>query len=247
MIGADYNDKNYDYTSYWFGRDYENEAELLALKKFLPRTFDKDKSVIDIGGGYGRLILFLNSIFGKITILDYSQKQLDLTKENANKIGVSIDTIQSDIYELAKNVQTKFDYALMVRVSHHLKDLDSAFNQIYEILNDGGIFILEVANKMHFKSLIANVIKGNFRYFNRDSINIATKNVTFLNHHPKRVEALLKKSGFKIESKLSVSNFRSPFIKKFVPIKLLLIVENKLQRILSLLYFGPSIFYKVRK
>jgi len=203
--------------------------------------------VIDVGGGFGRLVPLLKSLFGNITILDYSQKLLDLTKENASKIGVNVNTVQADIYEIKTSVKAKFDYALMIRVSHHLKDLDTAFSQIYEILNDEGVFVVEIANKIHFKSVIANIIKGNFRYFNWDSINIATKEVTFLNHHPKRVEALLKKCGFKIESKLSVSNFRSPFIKKLVPIKLLLIVEKKLQKVLSPFYFGPSIFYKVIK
>ena len=34
---ADYNDKNYDYTKYWEGRDYENASEFIALEKLLSK------------------------------------------------------------------------------------------------------------------------------------------------------------------------------------------------------------------
>lgn len=244
MSEVDYNDENYDYTKYWNGRDYENSAEFVALKKFLPEKYEVEKSVLDIGGGFGRLIPVLKDSFGSITVVDYSQRLLDIASQTSVQAGVSIKTIKCDINLLSDIVVEKYDCAVMVRVSHHLKDLESVFKQVHGILNDRGIFILEIANKMHFKSIILNLVKGNFKYFSKESVSIASKDVTFLNHHPKNVESLLEKAGFKIEKKLSVSNFRLAILKKIFPVKFLLLIENYVQELLSIVYFGPSIFYK---
>ena len=247
MVLADYNDKNYDYTKYWDGRDYENASEFIALEKLLPNVYDQSKKVIDVGGGFGRLLPIFKKRFGVIYIFDYSKKLLGTAEENAEKLGIKITTINGDVNEISSLVDSKFDCVTMIRVSHHLGDLEKVFLQIREILNENGVFILEVANKIHFKSLITNVIKGNFEYLNKDSVSVATKDVTFLNHHPKRVEEILNKCGFKIEKKLSVSNLRHPFFKKYIPFKILIFLEKVMQKNGAHMYFGPSIFYKIRK
>lgn len=247
MLSVDYNDKSYDYTRYWDGRDYEYTAEFLALKKLLPKNMECDKSIIDIGGGFGRLIPIFKDYFGSITVFDYSQRLLDLASETGKQVGVNIRTIQGDAYKLSSCTTEKFDYAAMIRVSHHLDDLQSVFEQIHGVLNENGIFILEIANKIHFKSVFKNLLKGNFKYFNLDSVSVATKDVTFLNHHPKKIEKMLKEVGFKIEKRLSVSNFRNPAVKKVSSVKTLLKFENMTQGFLSSFYFGPSIFYKLTK
>lgn len=247
MVLADYNDKNYDYTKYWQGRDYEKESEFIALRRLLPKDFDESRSVIDVGGGFGRLLPVFKDIFGDITIFDYSQKLLLTANENAHKLEVKIKTVNGDVNEISSLIDKKFDCITMIRVSHHLDNLEKAFSQINSILHNDGVFILEIANKVHFKSVMSNLFKGNFKYFNKESISVATKNVTFLNHHPKRVEELLKKCGFKVEKKLSVSNFRYPLFKKYIPFKVLLLLERVMQSIGACVYFGPSIFYKLSK
>lgn len=247
MVLADYNDKNYDYTKYWDGRDYENASEFVALEKLLPNVYDQSKKVIDVGGGFGRLLPIFKKRFGAIYIFDYSKKLLETAEENAEKLGIKITTTNGDVNEISFLVDAKFDFITMIRVSHHLDNLERVFLQIRDILNEDGVFILEVANKIHFKSLINNIIKGNFGYLNKDSVSVATKDVTFLNHHPKRVEDILNKCGFKIEKKLSVSNFRHPFFKKYIPFKILIFLEKIMQKIGARVYFGPSIFYKIYK
>jgi len=244
---ADYNDKNYDYTKYWEGRDYENASEFIALEKLLPKNFVENKKVIDVGGGFGRLLPIFKERFGHIYIFDYSKKLLETAEENANKLGIKVTLINGNVNEIGSLVDTNFDCITMIRVSHHLEDLEKVFLQIKEILNQNGVFILEIANKIHFKSVLINLIRRNFNYFNRDSISVATKSVTFLNHHPKRVEEILNRCDFKIEKKLSVSNFRHRFFKKYIPFKLLMLLENLMQGFGAGVYFGPSIFYRISK
>ena len=202
--------------------------------------------MIDIGGGFGRLLPVFKERFGKITIFDYSSKLLNTAKERAGSLGIDIKTINGDVNDIFNLVDEKYNCVTMVRVSHHLDDLEKVFIQIRNILNKDGVFILEVANKIHFKSVVSNLLKGNFKYFNLDSVSVATRDVTFLNHHPKYVENILKHVGFTIESTLSVSNLRHPFIKKVIPLGVLLKIENLLQNVGSKVYFGPSIFYRLK-
>lgn len=246
MVLADYNDKNYDYTKYWDGRDYENESEFIALQKLLRKRRNGNGSVIDVGGGFGRLLPLLKDFFKDITIFDYSKKLLDVANEGAGRLGLQIKTEVGDVNNLSNLLDRKYDCVTMIRVSHHLEDLERVFLEVKNVLDKDGVFILEVANKVHFKSVVKNIFKGNIKYLNRESVSIATKNVTFLNHHPKRVEMMLKNSGFKIVRKLSVSNFRSPVIKKIVPMRILIVLEKLFQGILAPLYFGPSIFYELK-
>jgi hypothetical protein len=115
------------------------------------------------------------------------------------------------------------------------------------MLNPGGIFILEFANKLHVKSSIRNAAKLNFGYFGTDPVSRASKDVTFLNFHPAFVEQALSDNNFKITDKLSVSNFRNNAVKKTLSKESLLVLENILQKPLGLVNFGPSIFVRCVK
>ena len=245
MVSADYNDKTYDYTKYWVGRDYENASEFIALEKLLP-SGQTSLSVIDVGGGFGRLLPVLSNHFKNITVFDYSQSLLDTAQQNAQKASLEITTTKGDIYQLS-SIATKYDYAVMMRVSHHLEHLDQALSEVYKVLNPGGFFIVEIANKMHIKSVLINALKFNFNYFNQSPVSRASKDTAFLNYHPKACEQMFLKTGFKIEAKLSVSNLRSPLLKSVLPEKVLLSIENASQKLLSPLNFGPSIIYRLSK
>jgi len=247
MVLADYNDKNYDYTKYWEGREYENESEFMALRKFLPKNKLENSGVIDIGGGFGRLIPVFKDRFEDITIFDFSLKLLEVAEKNAEEMGLKIKTMKGDINDIRNILNQRYDAVTMIRVSHHLNNIEEVLRNITEILKDDGVFILEIANKIHFKSALSNLLKGNLNYFNKESVSVATKNVTFLNHHPKKIEGIIDLAGFRIEKKLSVSNFRHPFFKKFIPFKILLFKEDLMQNIGAPFYFGPSIFYLLKK
>lgn len=241
MQKPDYNDKTYDYTKYWQGRDYENASELTALAKMLPK---KGKRVLDAGGGFGRLIPVYKKRFEEIVIFDQSTKILSQAEARAKALGIAITTQEGDLYKLSQYGLGKFDCVVMVRVAHHLDNLEKVLREIGQLLLPGGVFILEFANKLHVKSAIKNVAKLNFSYFKTEPISRASKDITFLNFHPDFVEKALKNSGFKIKQKLSVSNFRNDALKKTVSKESLLILENLLQKPFGFVNFGPSIFVK---
>ncbi|MBU0650182.1 class I SAM-dependent methyltransferase [Patescibacteria group bacterium] len=241
MTKPDYNDKDYDYIKYWEGRDYENASELTALAKLLPV---KGKRILDVGGGFGRLIPVYQKRFSEAVIFDQSRKLLKQAQDKAKSMNMAMKTKVGDIYKLSDYELGTFDCVVMVRIAHHLEDLDKAFLEVSKVMNKNGIFILEFANKLHAKSAMRNAAKLNFNYFRTDPVSRASKDVTFLNFHPDYVERLLKNNGFKVKEKLSVSNFRLDAVKRSVSKESLLVLENLLQKPFSHINFGPSIFVK---
>ncbi len=241
MQRPDYNDKDYNYAKYWEGRDYENASEITALAKMLPT---KGKRILDAGGGFGRLIPAYKDGFKEIVIFDQSHKLLLQAQDHAKSLGVAIKTQEGDLYNLSQYDLGKFDCVVMVRVAHHLDDLGKAIYEIGQMLNPGGTFILEFANKLHVKSALRNVAKFNFKYFKTDPISRASKDVTFLNFHPDFVDQTLRDHNFKVVERLSVSNFRNDAIKHSISKDSLLILENLLQKPFGFINFGPSIFIK---
>jgi hypothetical protein len=61
-----YNDPKHNYRNYWDGRDYEHQAEEIAITKFLRHKHFK--SAVDVGGGYGRLCLLLEKFADHVTL-----------------------------------------------------------------------------------------------------------------------------------------------------------------------------------
>ncbi len=67
-----YNDPKHNYLDYWTGREYEHAAEEIAIARMLEgKHFDK---AVDVGGGYGRLSVFLRNFADEVTLAEPSQQ-----------------------------------------------------------------------------------------------------------------------------------------------------------------------------
>ena len=242
----------YDYPSYWEGREYEHFSEVLAIRSLLDRI-PKISTILEIGAGFGRLTSIYKFRAKKIILTDPSAKLLKLAREtNQDK---KIKVIQASVENLKDRVKSRSDDLIIcVRVLHHIKDLDSAIETATKILKKKGYFILEFANKRHAKAAVSEILKGNITYpldispkDIRSRKSKKAKTLPFINYHPDLVFEKLEKHGFKILEKRSVSNVRSSFIKRLVPTEVLLFIENLLQKPLSVISFGPSIFVLAQK
>lgn len=240
---SDYN--GYDYKKIFWedaDREYEDQADRMAIRKLLPKRMEK---FADIGGGYGRLANEYLKRARKVFLFDYSKSELEQAKEI---YGDKIETKAGDIYKLPFK-DGELDGLMMVRVTHHLKDLDKAIAELYRVLKPGGVAVIEVANKRTLPKMVRFVTRrSKVNPFDRTVANYTeiSKN-GFYNYHPKYVEDIFEKVGFKREKVLSVSNFRSGKLKKVFGTKNLVKMENKAQSLLAPVRFAPSIYYKLRK
>ena len=242
-----YNDPSHNYLKYWEGRDYENAAEEIAIARMLKgRHFSH---AVDVGGGYGRLCVFLEQFADKVTLAEPSQQQLDIAKDFL-KGHSEIDSklTQADHLDFKDK---SADLITMIRVMHHLPDPTAEFNEIHRVLADDGVFILELASNAHAKNRIKYALKG--KGIPADPVDIRSEEnkrkdeIQFVNHNPNTVIKQLEKAGFKVEKLLSVSNLRSTTLKKVVPEGVMLSVEKILQPALAKTYFGPSVFFLLTK
>ncbi|MDB5185557.1 MAG: hypothetical protein JWL85_80 [Candidatus Saccharibacteria bacterium] len=242
-----YNDPNHDYFQYWQGREYEHEAEELAI-----RTLLKDKhfrSGADIGGGFGRLCLLLEEYTDHVTLAEPSKQQLAIAKDflrDHPKIDRKL--MQADALDFKKG---ELDLITMIRVIHHIPDPAIEFRELARVLSPDGYLILEVANYGHAINRIKHILRG--RPLPLDPVDIRSKEnqhigeIAFVNHNPKTIIKQLAHAGLKVERTLSVSNLRSPKVKKIVPRPLMLLAEQLMQPALAKMYFGPSTFLLVKK
>lgn len=246
-IANQYNDKNHNYLKYWDGRDYENQSERIALKKLLKGKHFKHAA--DIGGGYGRLCVFLADYADKVTLAEPSQQQLDIGKDFL-KDQKDIDMVLTQADDL-KFKDNSLDLITMIRVMHHLPDPSVEFSEIKRVLTDDGYLVLEIANNTHALNRVKYLLKGKKLPVEpvdiRSPENRKDSEIAFVNHNPKTVIKQLAHAGLKVEKILSVSNLRSPRLKKVVPESVMLKLETVMQKPLAKSFFGPSTFLLVRK
>jgi ubiquinone/menaquinone biosynthesis C-methylase UbiE len=242
-----YNDPSHNYLKYWDGRDYEHAAEEVAIRRLLQRIHVKH--AIDVGGGYGRLSVVLRDFADKVTLAEPSQQQLDIAKDFL-KGKPKVDSVLAQADDLPFE-ENSIDLALVVRVIHHLPDPTAAFAEIARVLKKDGLFLIEFANYANFKNRVKHTVQ--FKKLPLEPVDIRSEAnkrddvIPFVNHNPKTVKKQLAHAGFKIEKTLSVSNFRSPALKKVLSKEALLTMEKALQSPLAPLHFGPSTVYLLRK
>ena len=243
----------FDYPSYWIGREYEHKSEVLALRAFLSKI-KSIKTILEIGAGFGRLTPTYAYRAKKIILSDPSSRTLKVAR-TAFKDKKNIKYIHSSLENLPKKLRNgSIDLIIMVRVVHHLEDIDNGFKIVNKLLAPGGYFIFEFANKKHIKATIRHILKGNFSFSRdfsttdiRSQKSIKKGTIPFLNYHPEKIKSLLRNYGFEVIEKRSVSNIRSSPLKNVFATELLLSLEKLFQRPFSVFDFGPSIFILAKK
>lgn len=242
-----YDDPSHNYLRYWDGRDYEDAAERMAIKRLL--TGKHFRHAVDVGGGYGRLCIFLENYADKVTLAEPSKQQLDIAKDFLkDHPEIERKQVQAGALGLADE---SVDLVTIVRILHHIPDPTPEFKEIARVLSDDGYFLMEFANYTHFQNRVKFALKRKKFPENpvdiRSTFNKGENELPFVNHNPKTIIKQLAHAGLRVEAVLSVSNLRSQGLKKIMPKGMMLAVEKVTQKPLAGMYFGPSIFFLVRK
>ena len=226
--------------SFWEqgGREYEDRAEAIALKRMLPKN---GKLMLELGAGAGRNTPRYAG-FERIVLLDYSTTQLIQAQE---KLGCSDKYIYvaADIYRLPFR-DRQFDAATMIRALHHMADAPKALKQIRNVLRSNAVFILEFANKLNLKSILRYITgRQKWNPFSLEPVEFVKLNFDF---HPKAIRKWMGELGFSIEKTLTVSHFRLGLLKRIVPARLLAALDGLFQPTGEFWQFTPSVFVKAR-
>jgi hypothetical protein len=113
------------------------------------------------------------------------------------------------------------------------------------------VAIIEVANYLHMRNRVKHLARRERMPVKpvdiRSEANKRDDEIPFVNHNPHTVMRQLEHAGLRAEGTLSVSNLRSVRLKQNLPRPVMIGAERVLQRPLAFMYFGPSIFFLVRK
>ena len=247
-MSEDHTPEKMDYTGshyqedFWEkgNREYEDQSEDIAFKKLLPES---GKRMLEIGAGAGRNTPRYRG-YEKIYLFDYALTQMQQAKQ---RLGDSSRFVYAaaDVYHLPYN-DNVFDGATMIRVIHHLSEIDPAMAEIQRVMEKDSTFILEFANKRNIKAILRWMTgKQKWNPFTKEQVEFVKLNY---DNHPAAIRESLEGHGFVIERALSVSNLRIGALKSDPKnLKWMLKAEDKMQDLLSGVKLSPSVFLKCRQ
>ncbi len=236
---CDYEGSDYQ-TAFWErgGREYEDRAEAIALRRLLPKS---GEWMLELGAGAGRNTPRYKG-FRRIVLLDYSRTQLRQAQERLGRSRRYL-YVAADIYRLPF-VDGLFDAATMIRTLHHMADPPRALRQVRRVLQPGAIFILEFANKRNLKAILRYLLRRqDWNPFTLEAVEFAPLNFDF---HPRAVRDWLNEAGFATERTLTVSHFRLDLLKRLLPASFLAALDGLVQPTGALWQLTPSVFTRNR-
>jgi SAM-dependent methyltransferase len=236
---CDYEGSNYR-TEFWEnqGRDYEDKAERVALRRLMPR---RGKRVLEIGAGFGRLSSEYLAAYDQVVLLDYSFSQLEYAREQLGSSDKFV-YVAADAYALPFKA-AQFDGVSMVRTIHHMQNVQLAVRQVARVLTDEGVFLLEHANKQNLKAILRYALKRQtWSPYGREPYEFVELNYVF---HPQFMMDALTQHGFVVEQRIPLSWFRAGILKQVVPTGVLVGLDTALQHTGFLV--TPSIFVRSHK
>ena len=228
--GSDYQE------SFWEkgGRAYEDAVESIALRRLLPRC---GELMLELGAGAGRNTARYRQ-FEHVVLVDYSTTQLAQAQE---RLGAErqYTYVAADIYRLPF-VSGLFDAATMIRTLHHMAEARLALTQVRRVLQNRGRFILEYANKRNLKAILRYMMRRqDWSPFSPEPVEFASLNYDF---HPASIRQWLMDCDLVVEKQLTVSHLRMDFLKKTVPLALLVGLDSIFQYTGGLWQLTPSVF-----
>jgi ubiquinone/menaquinone biosynthesis C-methylase UbiE len=205
----------------------------MALRRLLPSY--PGSRLLEIGAGFGRLSQEYKS-YQQVVLLDYSFSQLQYAREKLGSDPRFI-YVAANAYHLPFQPGS-FAAAAMVRVLHHFSDVPGLFREVGRILKPGGSFLLEYANKRNLKAMLRYALKQQtWDPYSLEPVEFLELNYDF---HPQYIQQELEKANFHLQQQIPVSFLRLAWVKRWVPLSLLVALDRGLQA--SSLLYSPSIF-----
>ena len=133
------------YDSKWgidFGEIGQDQVTGKIRKAFGELPEHPFRSGLEIGSGTGYFSLNLMSagIVEKVTATDISPGMLNTLSENAERLGLDVETVATEAESLPFEDES-FDFVFGHAILHHIPDLGMAFAEFWRVLEPGGAFV----------------------------------------------------------------------------------------------------------
>lgn len=230
-----------DYQERFWGsgeRDYEDQAEHIALRKLVPPA---GRRLVEFGAAFGRLADLYRG-YDQVILLDYSRSLLEQARARLGHDPRFI-FVAANLYKLPL-VDSAVDTGVIVRVMHHLADVPAALAEIRRAIAPGGALVAEYASKRHLKSMARYALhRQQWSPFDLAPYEFVPLNFDF---HPDWMSAQFEAAGLIIEQELAVSHFRVGALKRLVPARYLAAADGAVQEVGARWKLTPSVFVRCR-
>ncbi len=166
--------------------EYDKKEKYLnsfEQNKLLPLLGEiKDKNILDVGAGTGRIAVALQKAGAQVTASDVSDEMLKILK-NKNK---NISTVVGDAESLIFPDNT-FDLVIATFLIVHLKDPRAFFDEAYRVLKNGGKLVVTNINQKSAPEV---------------KTKQGTIKITSFYHRPGKIIEDLENLAFKIEKNI---------------------------------------------
>lgn len=102
--------------------------------------FNKNMHIMDFGSGTGLLLERVAPFVKKITAVDVSEAMCKQLNEKIKNLDCEVEILQLDLTKT--KLDMKFDGIISSLTMHHIKDIQSMFNDFYTLLNDNGVIAI---------------------------------------------------------------------------------------------------------
>jgi SAM-dependent methyltransferase len=234
---CDYEGSDYR-TRFWQnqGRDYEDRAERVAIRRLLPPY---GETLLDVGAGFGRLADEYEG-YERVVLFDYSRSLLREARERL--VGDRrFLYVAGNWYDLPF-VTGLFTTLVQVRTLHHAADAPALFGELARVARPEAAYVLEFASKHNLKAILRYWLgRQTWSPFDLEPVEFVELNFDF---HPDWIQARVGEAGFQPEQMLTTSHFRFAPLKRIAPTSWLVALDSALQRTGGLAQWTPSVFLR---
>lgn len=228
--GSDYHARFWEHGE----RDYEDRVERVALRRLLPPQGD---TLIEVGAGFGRLADEYQG-YSRVVLFDYSRT---LLREAQQMLGDDPRFIYvAGNWYTMPFVTGLFETIVQIRTLHHAADVPAVFQQLARIARPRANYVLEFASKKNLKAIARYLARRqDWSPFAPEPVEFVELNFDF---HPTWIREQLGLAGFQPQRTLTVSHFRVPVLKKYVPTSALVALDSAAQKTGNWWQLTPSVF-----
>lgn len=143
----------------WYDNQYDewsrldrHRIEFEITKRYLNHYITgASQKILDIGGGPGRYSFYLAERGHKVSLLDLSQKHINIAKQKSEELGINLDQyVKGDALDLSDFEAEEFDVVLLMGPLYHLtseEDRKKSLSEATRVLKKGGLLIASFISK----------------------------------------------------------------------------------------------------
>lgn len=128
------------------------------VEEIIIKNIRKPKKILELACGTGNFTIPIARKGYSIVGLDISQDMLTVAKKKTIEENLNVFFIQQDMMNL--NLEEKFDCVLSmcdgINYITNINDLIQVFQNVYDILEDEGVFIFDISSYYKIKSILGN-------------------------------------------------------------------------------------------